>query len=94
MDIADLDICLSAIRPVLRSGREYGLFGQLIVRATASIVGLAVFAVQPRLAIAVATIWTAIGIELIAFASTQPALRKLLVVTAPTVLAATAAVDA
>ena len=66
-------------------------FGQLIVLATASIAGLAVFPVQPQLALAVASIWTAIGIELIAFASTQPAPWKLLVVTAPAVLAATAA---
>jgi hypothetical protein len=73
------------------AGANTGGFGQLIVLATASIAGLAVFAVQPRLAIAVAIIWTAIGIELIAFASTQPAPWKLLVVTAPTVLAATAA---
>jgi len=58
--------------------------------ASASIAGLAVFAVQPRLAIAVAIIWTAIGIELIAFASTQPAPWKLLVASAPAVLAATA----
>jgi hypothetical protein len=73
------------------AGANTAGFGQLIVLATASIAGLAVFAVQPRLAIAVAIIWTAIGIELIAFASTQPAPWKLLVVTAPTVLAATAA---
>ena len=73
------------------AGAGTGGSGQLIVLATASIAGLAVFAVQPRLAIAVAIIWTAIGIELIAFASPQPAPWKLLVVTAPTVLAATAA---
>jgi hypothetical protein len=73
------------------AGANTGGFGQLIVLATASIAGLAVFAVQPRLAISVAIIWTAIGIELIAFASAQPAPWKLLVVTAPTVLAATAA---
>jgi len=66
-------------------------FGQLIVLATASIAGLAVFAVQPRLAIAAAIIWTAIGLGMIAFASTQPAPWKLLVATAPAVLAATAA---
>ena len=66
-------------------------FGQLIVLAAASITGLAVFPVQPRLALAVASIWTAIGIELIAFASKQPAPWKLLVVTAPAVLVATAA---
>jgi hypothetical protein len=72
-------------------GANPGGFGQLIVLATASIAGLAVFAVQPRLAIAVAIIWTAIGIELIAFASTQPAPGKLLVATAPAALAATAA---
>jgi hypothetical protein len=72
-------------------GGNAGGFGQLIVLGTASIAGLAVFAVQPRLAIAVAIIWTAIGIELIAFASTRPAPWKLLVATAPTVLAATAA---
>jgi hypothetical protein len=59
--------------------------------ATASIAGLAVFAVQPRLAIAVAIIWTAIGIELIAFASPRPGPWQLLVVTAPTALVATAA---
>jgi hypothetical protein len=66
-------------------------FSQLIVLATASIAGLAVFAVQPRLAIAVAIIWTAIGIELVAFAGTQPAPWKILVATAPAVLTATAA---
>jgi hypothetical protein len=65
-------------------------FGQLIVLAAASITGLAVFPVQPRLALAVASIWTASGIELIAL-SKQPAPWKLLVVTAPAVLAATAA---
>jgi len=63
----------------------------LIVPASASIAGLAVFVVQPRLAIAVAIIWTAIGIELIAFASTQPAPWTLPVAAAPAVLAATAA---
>ena len=72
-------------------GANTGGFGQFIVLASASIAGLAVFAVQPRLAIAVAIIWTAIGIELIAFASTPPAPSKLLVATAPAVLAATAA---
>ncbi|HTX32315.1 MAG TPA: hypothetical protein VMD09_13115 [Solirubrobacteraceae bacterium] len=72
-------------------GANPGGFGQLIVLATASIAGLLIFAVQPRLAIAVAIIWTAIGIELIAFASAQPAPSKLLVGTAPAVLAATAA---
>jgi hypothetical protein len=72
-------------------GANTGGFGQLIVLAIASIVGLAVFAVQPRLAIAVAIIWTAIGIELIAFASAQPAPSKLLVMAAPAVLVATAA---
>ena len=72
-------------------GANTGGFGQFIVLAAASIAGLAVFAVQPRLAIAVAIIWTAIGIELIAFGSTPPAPWKLLVATAPAVLAATAA---
>jgi len=72
-------------------GANPGGFGQLIVLATASIAGLLIFAVQPRLAIAVAIIWTAIGIELVAFASAQPAPSKLLVGTAPAVLAATAA---
>jgi len=71
-------------------GANTGGFGQFIVLATASIAGLAVFAVQPRLAIAVAMIWTAIGIELIAFANTQPA-PWLVVATAPAVLAAAAA---
>jgi len=66
-------------------------FGQLIVLATASIAGLAVFAVQPRLAIAVAIIWTAIGIELIASGGTQHAPWTLLVATAPAVLVAAAA---
>jgi len=65
--------------------------GQFILLATASIAGLAVFAVQPRLAIAVAIIWTAIGIELIAVASTQSAPWKLLAATAPAALAASAA---
>jgi hypothetical protein len=66
-------------------------FSQVIVLATASIAGLAVFAVQPRLAIATAIIWTAVGIQLIAFVSTQPAPLKFLVATAPAVLAATVA---
>jgi hypothetical protein len=65
-------------------------FGQLVVLAAASIAGLVVFPVQPRLALAVGSIWTANGIELIAFASKQPAPWKLLVVTIPAVLAATA----
>ena len=68
-----------------------GGFGQFIVLGSASIAGLALVAVQPRLAIAVAMIWTAIGIELIAFGGTPPAPSKLLVATAPVVLAATAA---
>jgi hypothetical protein len=76
---------------VLVPGARIGEFSQFMVLATASIAGLAVFAVQPRLAIAVAIIWTAIGIGVIAFASTQPAPWKLLVATAPAVLAATAA---
>ena len=73
------------------AGANTGGFGQLIVLAAVSIAGLAVFAVQPRLAIAVAIIWTAIGIGLIAFAGTQPAPWKLLIAAAPAVLAATAA---
>ena len=72
-------------------GANTGGFGQFIVLATASIAGLAVFTVQPRLAIAVAIIWTAIGIELIAFASAQPGPSRLLVMATPAVLAATAA---
>jgi drug/metabolite transporter (DMT)-like permease len=76
---------------VVVPGGHTGGFSQFIVLATASIAGLAVFAVQPRLAIAVAIIWTAIGIGLIAFTSPQPAPWKLLVATAPAVLAATAA---
>jgi len=64
---------------------------QVIVLVTASIAGLVVFAVQPRLAIAAGIIWTAVGIELIAFVSTQPAPLRLLVVAAPAVLTATAA---
>ena len=76
---------------VIVPGAHTSGISQLIMLATASIAGLAVFAVQPRLAIAVAIIWTAIGIELIAFASTQPAPWKLLVASAPAVLAATAA---
>lgn len=76
---------------VLVPGAHSGGFGPLIVLAIASITGVAVFAVQPRLAIAVAIIWTAIGIDLIAFAGAQPASLRLLVATAPAVLAATAA---
>lgn len=68
-----------------------GGFGQFILLGSASVAGLAVFVVQPRLAIAVAVIWTAIGIELIAFGSAPLATSKLLVATAPAVLAATAA---
>jgi hypothetical protein len=75
---------------VLAPGANTRGFGsQFIVLATASIAGLAVFAVQPRLAIAVAIIWTAIGIELIALATPQASSWKLLVGTAPAVLAAT-----
>jgi len=81
---------LVVVSLVVPDGHTSG-FGQLIVLATASIAGLAVFAVQPRLAIAVAIIWTAIGIELIAFASTPHAPWKLLVATAPAVLVAAAA---
>jgi hypothetical protein len=80
-------VVLSVVVP----GANASGFSELIVLATASIAGLAVFAVAPRLAIAAAIIWTAIGIELIAFASTQAAPWKLLVATAPAVLAATAA---
>ncbi len=76
---------------VIVPGAHTGGFSQLIVLTAASIAGLAVFAVQPRLAIAVAIIWTAIGVGLIAFASAQPAPWKLLVATAPAVLAVTAA---
>ncbi len=76
---------------VIVPGANTDGFSEVIVLATASIAGLAVFAVQPRLAIAAAIIWTAIGIELIAFGSAQPAPWKLLVTAAPTVLAATAA---
>ena len=72
-------------------GAISGGFGPFVVLAAASIAGLLIFAVQPRLAIAVAIIWTAIGIELIAFASTQSASWKLLVATAPAALAASAA---
>lgn len=76
---------------VIVSGPHNSGFSQLIVLATASIAGLTVFAVQPRLAIAAGIIWTAIGMELIAFGSTQPGPWKLLVTTAPAVLAATTA---
>ncbi len=76
---------------VIVPGAHTGGFGQLIALAIASLAGLAVFAVQPRLAIAVAIIWTAIGIELAAFGSTQPAPWKPLVAAAPAVLAASAA---
>jgi len=72
-------------------GANAGGFGQFIVLGGASIAGLAVFAVQPRLTIAVAIIWTAIGIELIAFAGAAPVPWKFMVATAPAVLAATAA---
>jgi hypothetical protein len=71
-------------------GASTGGFGQFIVLASASMAGLAVFAVQPRLAIAVAIIWTAIGIELIAFPGAQPGPSTLLVMAAPAVLAASA----
>ena len=67
-----------------------GGHGQLIVLGVASIVGLAVFAVQPRLAIALAMIWTVIRIEMITFGAGPAAPSKLLVVSAPAVLAATA----
>jgi hypothetical protein len=80
-------VVVSAVVP----GANTGGFGQLIVLVTASIAGLAVFAVQPRLAIAVAIIWTAIGIELISFPTPQAASWKLLVAAAPAVLAASAA---
>jgi hypothetical protein len=76
---------------VIVPSANIGGFSEVIVLAAASIAGLAVFAVQPRLAIAVAIIWTAIGIGLIAFGSAPPASWKLLVTTAPAVLAATAA---
>ena len=76
---------------VIVPGANIGGFSEVVVLAAASIAGLAVFAVQPRLAIAVAIIWTAIGIGLIAFGSAPPASWKLLVTTAPAVLAATAA---
>jgi hypothetical protein len=73
------------------AGAHANGFGQFIVLGAASIAGLVGFAVQPRLAIAVAIIWTAIGIELIAFSTPQPSPWKLLAATAPAVLAATAA---
>ena len=72
-------------------GANPGGFGQLIVLAAASIAGLMIFAVQPRLAIAVAIIWTAIGIGLIVFGGGQPGPLTLLVAAAPAVLAASAA---
>ncbi len=76
---------------VIIPGANPGGISQFTVLVTASIVGLLIFAVQPRLAIAAAIIWTAVGIELIAFAGTQPAPLRLLVVSAPAMLAATAA---
>ncbi len=81
-------VVVSAIVP---GADTRGFSSQFIVLAAVSIAGLAVFAVQPRLAIAVAIIWTAIGIELIAFAGTSPAPWELLVATAPAVLAVSAA---
>jgi hypothetical protein len=75
---------------VVMPGAHTSGFSQFIVLASASIAGLAVFAVQPRLAIAVAIIWTAIGIELFAFAGTRPGSWKLLVAAAPAVLAVSA----
>jgi hypothetical protein len=82
---------LVVVSVVLPGGGNAGGFSQLIVLATISVAGLAVFAVQPRLAIAVAIIWTAIGIEWIAFAGPQSAPWTRLAATAPVVLAATAA---
>jgi hypothetical protein len=79
------------VMSVIVPGGHTGGFSEVIVLATASIAGLVVFAVQPRLAIAVAIMWTAIGIELITLAGTPRAPWKLLVATAPAVLAATAA---
>jgi hypothetical protein len=81
---------LVAVGVILSPANAHGI-SQLIVLASASIAGLLAFVVQPQLAIAVAIIWTAIGIELIAFAPTQPAPVLLLVAAAPGALAATAA---
>lgn len=80
-------VAVSVLVPDTRPG---GL-GQLIVLATVSIAGLVVFAVQPRLAIAVAIVWTAISLEMIVFAGSHAAPLKLLVAAAPAMLAATAA---
>jgi hypothetical protein len=81
---------LVALGVILSPANAHGI-SPFIMLASASIAGLLVFVVQPQLAIAVAIIWTAIGIELIAFAGTQPAPLWLLVAAAPGALAATAA---
>jgi len=63
----------------------------LLVLSGATMLGLLVFVVQPRLAIAVAIVWTTIGAELIASGESLRSPFTLLVVAAPAVLAATAA---
>jgi hypothetical protein len=68
-----------------------GAVGAIIVLTAVSVAGVLAFPVQPRLAIAAAIIWTAVGIELIGQADTSVAPLALLVAAAPAVLAATAA---
>jgi hypothetical protein len=74
---------------VIVPGANLGGLSQLILLSTASIAGLLIFPVQPRLAIASAITWTAVGIELMASAETAPARLMLLLAAAPAVLAAT-----
>ncbi len=76
---------------VIVSPQRPGAISAFIVLAAVSVAGVLAFPIQPRLAIAAAIIWTAVGIELSTQAGASAAPLNLLVAAAPAVLAATAA---
>jgi hypothetical protein len=67
-----------------------GQGGWSIALLGASVAGLLIFVVQPRLAIAAAIIWTSVGVQAIAGGTSPHPPWTLLIVVAPAVLAASA----
>lgn len=78
---------LLGVGVILAPGDQGGWSIALLV---ASVSGLLIFVVQPRLAIAAAIIWTSIGVQAIAGGTSPHSAWTLLVVVAPAVLAASA----
>ncbi len=76
---------------VIVSPQRPGAFSSVIVLAAVSLAGVLAFPIQPRLAIASAIIWTAVGVHLSAHAGASGAGLIFLVAAAPAVLVVSAA---